>query len=64
MEDGVPYKVFMFAEDGSKPEVRRFGLDKLVCGKIRPLKAKLREVYPKLKTKNFTVAWKGKIYIS
>lgn len=65
MEDGIPFKVYMFFPGHkAKVEIRRFSMEKPFIGKLRPLKAKLRDIYPPLKMKSFTVAWKGIVFFS
>lgn len=63
MEDQVPFKVFTYWNEKGKPEVRRFGIEKSLVTSFIYLNAKLQEIYPGLKGKSYTVAWKGKIYI-
>lgn len=60
MEEGLPLKAILYMEPGSKGEIRRFSIEKHVFGKYKPLMFKLREVFPQLKTKNYTIYWKGK----
>lgn len=59
MEDQVPFKVYTFWREGEKPEVRRFGVEKSVVTSFHYLNAKLQDVYPGLKGKTYSVAWKG-----
>ncbi|XP_035445751.2 sequestosome-1 isoform X1 [Spodoptera frugiperda] len=58
MEDQVPFKVYTFWTETGKPEVRRFGVEKSVVTSFHYLNAKLQDVYPGLKTKTYSVAWK------
>ncbi|XP_022822462.1 protein ref(2)P-like isoform X3 [Spodoptera litura] len=58
MEDQVPFKVYTFWTENGKPEVRRFGVEKSVVTSFHYLNAKLQDVYPGLKTKTYSVAWK------
>ncbi|KAM3967423.1 uncharacterized protein ACR2FA_009433 isoform 2-T3 [Aphomia sociella] len=58
MDDQVPYKVYTFWNDDAKPEVRRFGVDKNIVTSFNYLNAKLQEVFPRLRGKNFSVTWK------
>ncbi|CAH2989527.1 unnamed protein product [Chilo suppressalis] len=58
MEDQVPFKVFAFWNNDSKPEVRRFGVDKSVVTSFHYLNAKLQDVYPGLRGKTYSVSWK------
>ncbi|XP_026731347.1 sequestosome-1-like isoform X2 [Trichoplusia ni] len=58
MEDQVPFKVFTFWSENEKPEVRRFGVEKTVVTSFHYLNAKLQDVYPALKGKTYSVAWK------
>lgn len=60
MEDQVPFKVFTYWTEDSKPEVRRFGVEKTVVTSFHYLNAKLQDVYPGLKRRNYSVTWKGK----
>lgn len=66
MEDQVPFKVYTIWKWGSHPEVRRFGVDRNVVSSYTYLLAKIHDMFPKLKDKNFNLSWKGKetfIYI-
>ncbi|XP_013194739.2 sequestosome-1 isoform X2 [Amyelois transitella] len=58
MEDLVAYKVYTFWREGAKPEVRRFGIEKSVVTSFQYLNAKLQDVFPGLKTRNYVVTWK------
>ncbi|XP_047019142.1 protein ref(2)P-like isoform X1 [Helicoverpa zea] len=58
MEDQVPFKVYTFWGKHEQPEVRRFGVEKSVVTSFHYLNAKLQDVYPGLKTKTYSVAWK------
>lgn len=58
MEDQVPFKVYTYWEGSSKPEVRRFGVDKNVVSSYNYLLAKIQDSFPKLVEKTFTLAWK------
>ncbi|CAH2050160.1 unnamed protein product, partial [Iphiclides podalirius] len=58
MEDKVPFKVYTYWKDQSKPEVRRFGIEKSVVTSFCYLDAKLQDVYPGLKNKHYIVFWK------
>uniref|UniRef100_A0A2A4JER1 ZZ-type domain-containing protein n=1 Tax=Heliothis virescens TaxID=7102 RepID=A0A2A4JER1_HELVI len=58
MEDQVPFKVYTFWTRHEHPEVRRFGVEKSVVTSFHYLNAKLQDVYPGLKTKTYSVAWK------
>ncbi|CAH0695067.1 unnamed protein product [Spodoptera exigua] len=58
MEDQVPFKVYTFWTENGKPEVRRFGVEKSVVTSFHYLNAKLQDVYPGLKSKTYSVAWK------
>lgn len=59
MEDQVPFKVYTFWDSDSKPEVRRFGVEKSVVTSYHYLNAKLQDVFPGLRNKSYSVAWKG-----
>lgn len=63
MEDQVPFKVYTFWRENDKPEVRRFGVEKSVVTSFHYLNAKLQDVYPGLKGKTYSVAWKGNWHI-
>lgn len=54
----IPFKVYTFWKEGEKPEVRRFGVFKGSAESFFFLSQKLLEVYPALKDKSYTVAWK------
>lgn len=58
MEDQVPFKVFTYWHEDDKPEVRRFGVEKSVVTSFHYINAKLQDVFPGLKTKNYVVSWK------
>ncbi|XP_013176863.1 PREDICTED: protein ref(2)P-like isoform X1 [Papilio xuthus] len=58
MEDKVQFKAYTYGKDQSKPEVRRFGIEKSVVTSFCYLDAKLQDIYPSLKHKRFTVTWK------
>ncbi|XP_046975964.1 protein ref(2)P-like isoform X2 [Vanessa cardui] len=58
MEDQVPFKVYTFWNENDKPEVRRFGVEKSVVTSYHYLSAKLQDVFPGLKNKNYVVSWK------
>lgn len=60
MEDQVPFKVYTYWGDDSNPEVRRFGVEKSTVTSYQYLIAKLHDVFPGLKTKTYSVTWKGK----
>ncbi|XP_063838921.1 protein ref(2)P-like isoform X3 [Ostrinia nubilalis] len=58
MEDQVPFKIYTFWDEESKPEVRRFGIEKTTVTSFHYLNAKLHDVFPGLKTKTYSVTWK------
>ncbi|CAG4979621.1 unnamed protein product [Parnassius apollo] len=58
MEDKVPFKVYTYWKDQTKPEVRRFGIEKSVVTSFCYLDAKLQDVYPGLRQKRYTVSWR------
>ncbi|XP_014362884.2 sequestosome-1 isoform X1 [Papilio machaon] len=58
MEDKVQFKVYAYGKNQTKPEVRRFGIEKSVVTSFCYLDAKLQDIYPSLKHKRFTVTWK------
>lgn len=55
------FKVFTHWDDNSKPEVRRFTVGKSSVDRFHKLNEKLQGVFPKLKTKTYSVTWKGKL---
>lgn len=61
MEDQVPFKVFTYWNDDDKPEVRRFGIEKSVVTSFHYINAKLQDVFPGLKTRQYVVSWKGTV---
>ncbi|CAK1601785.1 unnamed protein product [Parnassius mnemosyne] len=58
MGDKVPFKVYAYWKDQTKPEVRRFAIEKSVVTSFCYLDAKLQDVYPSLRQKRYTVSWK------
>jgi sequestosome 1 len=56
-ENTVSFKVFLLNKDAS--EVRRFGVDRDVVSNFSYLREKLQTVFPSLRGRDFTVAWKG-----
>lgn len=62
MEELVPFKVYTYWNEIEKPEVRRFGVERSVVTSYHYLTAKLQDVFPRLKNKNYKVSWKGKKY--
>ncbi|XP_050671029.1 sequestosome-1-like isoform X1 [Leptidea sinapis] len=54
----VQFKVYTYWDEKEKPEVRRFGIERSVVTSFQYLSAKLREVYPKLRDRSFTIVWK------
>ncbi|XP_059048034.1 protein ref(2)P-like isoform X2 [Achroia grisella] len=59
MDDQVQYKVYTFWKEGdTRPEVRRFGIERSVITNFHYLNAKLQDVFTGLRTKSYTVAWK------
>ncbi|CAH2102777.1 unnamed protein product [Euphydryas editha] len=58
MEEQVPFKVYTYWNENEKPEVRRFGIARSVVTSYHYLNAKLQDVFPRLKNKNYTVSWK------
>lgn len=61
MEYQVPFKVYLLLNQQEGPEVRRFGVDRSVVTSFDYLKAKLEEVFPVLKGKQYKVTWKGNV---
>ncbi|XP_045447630.1 protein ref(2)P-like isoform X2 [Melitaea cinxia] len=58
MEELVPFKVYTYWNEIEKPEVRRFGVERSVVTSYHYLTAKLQDVFPRLKNKNYKVSWK------
>ncbi|KAL0851380.1 hypothetical protein ABMA28_007196 [Loxostege sticticalis] len=52
------FKVFTHWDDNSKPEVRRFTVGKSSVDRFHKLNEILQGVFPKLKTKTYSVTWK------
>ncbi|XP_076642064.1 refractory to sigma P [Halictus rubicundus] len=50
-------KVFLKNHDGSNIEIRRFDSCNLPSTEFEPLRKKLKEVFPELRDKSFTVSW-------
>lgn len=61
MENQVPFKVFLYVNEVSKPEARRFGVDRSVVTSSHYLNAKFQEVFPVIRGKAYTVSWIGKL---
>lgn len=61
MENQVPFKVFAYWTEDGKPEVRRFGVERSVVTSFHYLNAKLQDVYPGLRNRSYSVAWKGEL---
>lgn len=62
MADAINFKVFLTKENAleeSKPEIRRFSIDFDVVTNFTYLREKLQAIFPDLKGKRFTIAWKG-----
>lgn len=62
MADTVSFKVFLTKEEEpeAKPEVRRFGIDKDVVTNFLYFNEKLQTVFSGLRSRRFTISWKGK----
>lgn len=59
MEDKVQFKAYTYRINQTKPEVRRFGIEKSLVASFCYLEAKLQEIFPLLRQKCFSVTWKG-----
>ncbi|KAL4716535.1 hypothetical protein ACJJTC_010199 [Scirpophaga incertulas] len=57
MDNQVPFKVFLFWNDSSKPEVRRFTIDAAMVSNFDYLNNKLHCVCPGLKGAVYAVTW-------